>query len=78
MALVFTDVLYINCTNASTQAKIEDEKFDELIEMINKYTQPMIEIMPANEERNVDEHLQTATPQAEGEHQECQQCDCFQ
>lgn len=64
MAFVFTNVLYIDCTNASTQAKIEDEKFKGLIKMINKYTQPMIEIMPATEERNVDEHLQTATPQA--------------
>lgn len=76
--MTFTQLLYIDFTKETTQARFEDEKFDELIEKMTEHAQPMIEVMPANEERKVDENLQTTTPEAEGEHQECQQRDCFQ
>ena len=66
--MTFTQLLYIDFTKETTQARFEDEKFDELIEKMNELAQPMIEVMPANEERKVDENLQTTTPKAEGKH----------
>ncbi|XP_030833626.1 uncharacterized protein LOC100888215 [Strongylocentrotus purpuratus] len=66
MSMTFTQLLYIDFTKETTQAGFEDEKFDELIEKMNELAQPMIEVMPANEERKVDENLQTTTPKAEG------------
>eukprot|EP00057_Strongylocentrotus_purpuratus_P019011 XP_011673485.1 PREDICTED: uncharacterized protein LOC105442751 [Strongylocentrotus purpuratus] len=39
MGMIFTGVLYIDCSKESTQARFEDEKFDELIEKIKQHVQ---------------------------------------
>nr|XP_054759991.1 uncharacterized protein LOC129266170 [Lytechinus pictus] len=54
MSMTFTQLLYIDFTKETTQARFEDEKFDELIEKINAHVQPSTDGSGV-EERPVDE-----------------------
>nr|XP_054769399.1 LOW QUALITY PROTEIN: uncharacterized protein LOC129277217 [Lytechinus pictus] len=58
MSMTFTQLLYINFTKETTQASFDDEKFDELIEKIKEHAEPTLQLLPADEQTEVEKTIQ--------------------